>query len=77
MTDIPLPQLSAKEADAEGVVSTWFVADGDQVTEGQLVGEVMVDKVSGEVTAPATGRIRLLCAEEEVRRQGQPIARIE
>jgi pyruvate/2-oxoglutarate dehydrogenase complex dihydrolipoamide acyltransferase (E2) component len=77
MTDIPLPQLSAKEPDAEGVVSTWFVADGDQVTEGQLVGEVMVDKVSGEVTAPASGRIRLLCPEEEALRQGQPIARIE
>jgi pyruvate/2-oxoglutarate dehydrogenase complex dihydrolipoamide acyltransferase (E2) component len=77
MSDIPLPQLSGKDPDAEGVVSTWFVADGDQVTEGQLVGEVMVDKVSGEVTAPAGGRIRLLCAEDEVRRQGEPIARIE
>ena len=77
MTDVLFPALSAETPDAEGVLATWFVADGDQVAAGQLLGEVMVDKVSGDVVAPAPGRVRLIAAEDQVVRQGQPIARIE
>lgn len=77
MADVVFPQLSEKDPTAEGVLSTWFVADGDQVTDGQLLGEVMVDKVAGEVVAPAGGQVRLLVPEEETARQGEVIARIE
>jgi len=42
----------------------WFVSDGDQVASGQLLGEVMVEKVSGEVLSPAAGRVRLLVGRE-------------
>jgi len=37
----------------------------------------MVDKVSGEVTAPAAGRIHLLVAEEQTARQGDAIAQVD
>lgn len=77
MTDVRFPQLSEEEPDAEGVLATWFVSDGDQVTSGQLLGEVMVEKVSGEVLAPAAGRVRLLVAEDQAARQGVVIARVE
>lgn len=77
MADVLFPRLSAREPGAEGVLATWFVADGDRVESGHLLGEVMVEKVSGEVLAPAAGQVRLLAAEDQAVRQGEVIARIE
>lgn len=74
MTEIIFPELSAKEPDTEGVVSTWFVADGETVTEGQLVAEVAVDKVDAEIHAPTAGTIHRTVAEGDTVRQGTPIA---
>lgn len=76
MTDIPFPLLSTKEPDAEGVVSTWFVTDGERVAEGILLAEVAVDKVDVEVTAPVAGTVALLVKEGDAVRQGTVIARI-
>ena len=70
------PRLSEEEPNAEGVLATWFVTDGDQVASGQLLGEVMVEKVSGEVTAPTSGRVRLLVSEDQTVRQGELIAQV-
>ncbi|MGE5291153.1 MAG: lipoyl domain-containing protein [Micromonosporaceae bacterium] len=75
--DVLFPQLSQEQPDAEGVVTTWFVGDGNPVAQGQLIAEVMVEKVSGDVHAPATGCVRLLVAEDQTARQGDVIARIE
>jgi pyruvate/2-oxoglutarate dehydrogenase complex dihydrolipoamide acyltransferase (E2) component len=77
MTEVLFPRLSQEHPDAEGALATWFVANGDHVAEGQLIAEVMVDKVSGEVTAPAAGRIHLLVAEEQTARQGDAIAQVD
>ena len=77
MADVRFPRLSEAEPDAEGVLATWFVSDGDQVASGQLLGEVMVEKVSGEVLAPATGQVRLLVAEDQPAREGEVIARVD
>lgn len=76
MTDVPFPALSKDAPDAEGVLSTWFVSDGDTVSAEQLLAEVQVDKVSAEIPAPSAGVVRLLVEEEAVIRQGTPIARI-
>ena len=77
MADVLFPQLSEEDPTAEGVLATWFVSDGEQVAGGQLLGEVMVDKVSGEVVAPAAGHVRLLVAEEQAARQGDIIAHVD
>lgn len=77
MTEVAFPGLSEDRPDAEGVVATWFVSDGEEVAAGQLLAEVRVDKVTAEVTAPAGGVVRLLVAEDDAVRQGQVIARIE
>ena len=74
MAEVLFPQLSQEEPDAEGVLATWFVTEGDQVASGQLLGEVMVDKVSAEVLAPTSGRVHLLVSEDQAVRQGQVIA---
>ena len=41
------------EEDSEAVITSWLVSDGGTVTEGQLVAEIMVEKVQHEVRAPA------------------------
>jgi pyruvate/2-oxoglutarate dehydrogenase complex dihydrolipoamide acyltransferase (E2) component len=77
MAQVLFPVLSEKDPEGDGVLATWLVADGDVVAEGQLIGEVMVEKVSADVTAPTSGQVQLLVAEEAVVRQGQPIATVE
>jgi pyruvate/2-oxoglutarate dehydrogenase complex dihydrolipoamide acyltransferase (E2) component len=76
VADVLFPRLSEQEPTAEGVLATWFVSDGDQVAGGQLLGEVMVEKVSGEVLAPTSGRVRLLVSEDQAVRQGEVIAEV-
>ena len=76
MTSVVFPQLSQDRPDASGVLATWYAADGETVTEGQLVAEVQLDKVDAEVTAPASGIIRLNVAEGEEVEQGAVIAEI-
>ena len=75
--DIPFPMTSSDAPDAEGVVGTWFVLDGESVTEGQLIAEVQLEKVSQDVMAPATGVLRHLVAEGQGVAQGGVIGRIE
>ncbi|HEX6919856.1 MAG TPA: lipoyl domain-containing protein [Actinomycetes bacterium] len=77
MTDVLFPPLSKESPESEGVVATWFVADGDTVATDQLLAEVQVDKVAAEVPAPRAGTVHLLVAEEDTVVQGAPIARID
>ena len=74
--EVPFPRLS-QDPETEGVVSTWFVASGDVVVEGQLIAEVQVDKVANDVASPAAGTITLLVPEEAVVRQSAAIAVID
>ena len=77
MTDVRFPQLSNDDPDAEGVVSTWFVNDGERVADGQLLAEVAVDKVDQEVLAPTAGTITVTVAEGATARQGAVIATVD
>ena len=76
MTEVLFPPLSKEEPDSQGVLSTWFVRDGDRVEVDQLLAEVQVDKVAAEGPAPVAGVVHLLVEEEEAVRQGAAIARI-
>jgi pyruvate/2-oxoglutarate dehydrogenase complex dihydrolipoamide acyltransferase (E2) component len=73
---IEFPTLSKDEA-AEGVLATWFVRSGEAVKSGQVIAEVMVDKVSVDIEAPIAGVVTCLVEEEAAVRQGSPIAEIE
>ena len=59
--EILMPRLS--DAVEEGVLVTWFVEPGATVTEGDLIAEIQVEKVSAEVRAPAAGRVAELLVE--------------
>jgi pyruvate/2-oxoglutarate dehydrogenase complex dihydrolipoamide acyltransferase (E2) component len=76
--DVTFPIVSESDdyPDAGGTLLSWAVTDGDQVTAGQVLAEVSVNKAVGEVVAPASGTITLLRAVSDVVRQGEPIARI-
>ncbi|CAN3131195.1 biotin/lipoyl-containing protein [Mycobacterium sp. smrl_JER01] len=76
MAEILFPAMSENDPDAEGVVSTWFVAEGDVVEEGDLIAEVAVDKADMEIVASQAGTISLLVAEDEGVKQNTPIATI-
>ena len=77
MTDISFPELSKEDPQAEGVLVTWFVSDGEAVQADQLLAEVQVDKVAAEVPSPRAGVVHLLVGEEATVTQGAPIARID
>lgn len=62
------------EEDQEGVITNWMVSDGAQVTQGQLLVEVMAVKVQYEVTAPGDGRIEQLKQTDDVVALGDRIA---
>lgn len=77
MADVAFPPLAKEDPDTVGVLSTWFVRDGDRVRADQVLAEVQVDKVSAEVPSPADGVVHLLVPEEAEVVQGAPIARVD
>ncbi len=76
MADVLFPSMSENDPEAEGVVSTWFVTEGDRVEEGDLIAEVAVDKADMEIVAPESGTISLLVGEDQAVTQNSPIAKI-
>lgn len=77
MTAIVFPAVDPDNADAEGVVSTWYATDGSAVVADQLIAEVSVDKASLDVNAPAAGILHVVIGEGEVARQGTTIATVD
>lgn len=75
MTDVLFPLMSKTEG-ATGVIVTWFVESGDEVTPTTLIAEVAMDKVDAEVYPEASGIITLLVDEETEVTQGSVIARV-
>ena len=75
MTDVLFPLMSGADG-ATGVIVTWFVESGDEVTPATLIAEVAVDKVDAEVYPPTPGVITLLVEENTEIRQGAVIAQV-
>ena len=73
--DFKLPDVG--EGVAEGEVVKWLVQAGERVSEHQAIVEVMTDKATVEIPAPAAGTIsELLAAEGEVVPVGGVLFRI-
>jgi pyruvate/2-oxoglutarate dehydrogenase complex dihydrolipoamide acyltransferase (E2) component len=75
MTDVTFPLMSGVDG-ASGVIVTWFVESGDEVTPTTLIAEVAVDKVDADVYPPTSGVITLLVEENTEIRQGAVIAQV-
>ncbi|MEZ4722247.1 MAG: dihydrolipoamide acetyltransferase family protein [Flavobacteriales bacterium] len=72
-TEVILPKMG--ESVAEATITTWLKKEGDTVEAEEAIVEIATDKVDSEVPAPTGGTIvKLLVAEGEVAKVGQPIA---
>ena len=72
-TDFVMPKLGlTMEA---GTVVEWLVADGAEVRRGQPVLRIETDKVSSDIEASETGRLRQLAAAGQTCRCGEVIGR--
>ena len=56
-TEVVLPKIGFSMT--EGVLSEWLVPDGAPVAEGAPIYSVESDKSVTEVTAPASGTLRI------------------
>jgi pyruvate/2-oxoglutarate dehydrogenase complex dihydrolipoamide acyltransferase (E2) component len=75
MTNVIVP-VDLWDEDIEGALSVWLVENGDVVSQGDVLCEVMVEKSTVEVTSPATGKITLLVQAETPVKKGGVIASI-
>ncbi|MEM1189756.1 MAG: lipoyl domain-containing protein [Pseudomonadota bacterium] len=74
-TDVAVPE-GLWDADQEGVIGTWYYESGEQVSQGQVIAEVLTEKVAHDIVAPADGVLEILVAEEQPVRPLTPIARV-
>ena len=76
MTDIVVP-ADLWDTDDEGVLFLWVYPDGSVVEKGKLIAELTVEKAQLELTAPASGRLRILVQPESIIKKGQVLGKIE
>lgn len=73
---VTMPQLG--ESVTEGTIGAWLVKPGQQVERFESLVEVITDKVTAEVPAPASGRVGEILATEGQRLSvGDPICTLE
>lgn len=53
--DVLMPVITA--SDEEAVVTAWFVDEGGTCSQGKLIAEVQVEKVSTDIEAPTAGYV--------------------
>jgi pyruvate/2-oxoglutarate dehydrogenase complex dihydrolipoamide acyltransferase (E2) component len=64
------------EGDERGVMSHWLYREGDRVEAGSIVAEVMVEKISFELLAPAAGSLRIIVQADAVVAKGATVGRV-
>src|SRR5215217_7047344 len=72
---IRMPKMSMTMT--EGEVAGWNAAIGDEIAVGDVVCEVMTDKVDMEVESPVAGTLVEIAVESGMVDVGQPIAWVE
>lgn len=76
MSEVRIPQ-DCWDDDSEGAISTWFFDSGDTVEKGDVICEVMNEKVATEIEAPDSGTLTIKVVAEAAVRKGDTIATIE
>ncbi len=72
---IRMPKMSMTMT--EGEVSTWMVKVGDEIRDGDVVCEVMTDKVDMEVESTVSGTLVEITVESGMVPVGEPIGWVE
>ncbi|HVA24679.1 MAG TPA: biotin/lipoyl-containing protein [Chloroflexota bacterium] len=74
--EVKMPEMG--EGVTEGTIAAWLKQPGDEVREGEVIAELMTEKVNVEFPAPASGKLlEVLCEEGDVVKKDQVIARLE
>lgn len=60
----------------EGTVESWRKKTGEHVEKGEVIMEYSTEKLTNELTAPASGTLKILVSEGEIVPCGDPIAEI-
>ena len=76
-TVVELKVPAAGESITSANVAKWRKNEGDMVTEGEILVTLETDKVSNELEAPASGRLKILTPEGEEVSIGTVIATID
>jgi 2-oxoglutarate dehydrogenase E2 component (dihydrolipoamide succinyltransferase) len=74
---VELKVPAAGESITSANVAQWRKNDGEQVTKGEILVTLETDKVSNELEAPASGRLKILTPEGEEVSIGAVIATID
>jgi 2-oxoglutarate dehydrogenase E2 component (dihydrolipoamide succinyltransferase) len=74
-TDVKVPEVG--ESITEGTLARWLKKDGDAVKEGDAIFELETDKATGEVPAPASGRLKIKVKEGATVNIGTIVGAIE
>jgi pyruvate dehydrogenase E2 component (dihydrolipoamide acetyltransferase) len=77
MARIPIIMPKMSMTMTEGEVATWLVKVGDQVNEGDVIAEVMTDKVDMEVESTHSGTLVEITVEDGTVAVGHPIGYLE
>jgi len=77
MARIPIIMPKMSMTMTEGEVATWLVKVGDEVNEGDVIAEVMTDKVDMEVESTHTGTLVEITVEDGMVAVGEPIGYLE
>lgn len=73
--EIKIPDVSGESK--TGIIVRWYKAEGDQVKAGEEIAEAMIEKITIQVQAPSTGRLKVLKRENEEIKEGEVIGFIE
>lgn len=74
--DIIMPKMG--ESIEEATITNWFVKEGDQVEEDDVLLEIATDKVDSEIPSPVAGTVKkILFKQDEVVAVGLVIAVID
>ena len=76
MSDVRIP-IDCWDDDSEGAVSAWFFDSGDVVETGDVLCEVMNEKVATEIEAACSGKLTIKIDAETAVKKGELIATIE
>lgn len=78
VTEIALPpDLWDADASPEGIVANWFFTEGASVGKGVTVAEIMVEKTSFDIAAPADGRLHIVVGKDGVVKPGAVIGTVD
>ncbi len=76
-TEVIVPADLWDEDEQTGSIVLWLYSDGASVKEGDLIAELLVEKVTLELEAPASGTLRIKVEPEVVVNKGDLVATIE